>query len=391
MSWLFILAIWTLLGAAWWTIAWWLAATSGAGHRRDGRADPRRITVFKSAPAGLNEAEFARRLECVESFVADLDANSELLIACVDDVARWRAALGQLRSRYPQAELRLVAVHESGRFANHKIAMMRAMAPYASGELWLWSDIDMHAPRGTMRSLREDFAANDGRLVTSPYVIREVAAAPQMLDTLFVNVEFLPGVILLGRLDRVRCGFGSCMLFEAREFQRRVDWNFLGSCLADDFHLGRLLGPARLGSVWLATLPDASRWVAALLHYAKWHKTIRWCQPGPYALQLAVLPVIGCMLCALLNPGEPLCWLGLAAVIALDVAAAFAICRTLGCPIARRQTGAVALWSLSRGLTWMASWLPTPIVWRGRKWWAPRSPARLAAEALPAGSRSDIE
>ncbi len=380
MTWVLLLAVWTALGAAWWIAAAILVWTAEERGPAPGPLDERRISIFKALPSPLGERELALLERGLASFAADLDGGSELLVGCH---ARDEEAVGRLLQRlrraHPEARIVLVSHPDPhGRHANPKVSWMRILAQRATGELWFWSDADIQAPPGTVRSLREDFARLGVPFLTSPYLIRSATGAAAVLDTLFVNLEFYPGAVLLDRLKRIRFGFGSGMLFEAERFHRRVDWEYLGSCLADDFHLGRLLGPARLGTMRLTTVPAAEGWRDAILHYLRWQKTIRWCRPQAFAGQLAVLPLLGWLTLLALEPGRGLPWLGALAVLTLDIGAALLICRRLRCPLPLRRLPAVPLWSIVRSLTWIACWLPWPIMWRGRSWWAPRQAAPAA-------------
>ncbi len=255
----------------------------------------------------------------------------------------------------------------------------------------MWSDADIQIPHDAIRSLRADLAASGAATLTSPYVMSHDNEPKQMLDALFVNVEFYPGVVLLGRLNLIRFGFGSGMLFEADAFRRTVNWDFLGSCLAEDFHLARLLSPARLGSKRFVATSCPRDWGGALLHYLRWQKTIRWCRPGSFLAQLIILPILGWLVWAATHPGQPLAWLALVGLIAVDSVTALAIFRTLGYPIRGRARLMLPLWSVLRGVTWLACWLPWPIVWRGDLWWTPQRPFPRRSEVLESDSRASSE
>ena len=397
MSWTWVLAGWTLLSALWWGIALVLAATARSRPpAEDAAVDPRSLTIFKPLASPLESAELERLLPCIESFIAELDADresegeSELLIGCQrperEALSRF---VERMRRRYPAARVDLHVAPALDAWPNPKVGMLRMLARHARGELWLWSDSDMFAPRGTLRSLRADFAASGGRLVTSPYIIRKEDEGG-ILDKLFVDVELYPGVVLMGLFGRVRFGLGSGMLFAAEDFRRRIDWEVLGRVLADDYHVGHRLGPGRLGSVRLHTLPAEKDGWGALLHYQRWQKTLRWCRPGGFAARLLMLPLLGWLTWAAVEPGQLLPWLGILGILALDTVAAARICRVLGCPLPPRRLPAVPLWSLLRGLSWMASWLPGPVVWRGRRWWIPQTRPALQTRAIPR-SREDSE
>jgi hypothetical protein len=385
-GWTLVLAVWTCLCLVWWSIALVLVAARRAPQPApESHIDRRRLSVFKPVAAPRTPRERERLRRCLGSFAADLDANSELLIGITDrDWPLVADIVDDLRNDYPAAELKLIVHSLADEYANRKVALNKAIARQASGALWFWSDADIEAPPGTLSSLRRDLAAGGADFVASPYVVREASSPAETLDKLFVNLEFHPGVLLLGRLNQIRFGFGSGMLFEAARFHQRVDWDFLGGSLADDYHLGRLLGTGRLGATRVATLPGARDWRTALLHYLRWHKTIRWCRPASYAAQLLVLPVVGWLLAVVATPTLAAPWLGLAAAVSLDVAFAYAICAVLDARLPLRHLPAATAWSVARAAVWLACWLPWPIYWRGRKWWTHHYHPALAREALEA-------
>jgi len=373
MIWQGLLVVWTSFALIWWLMAVRLVTNVRKyPEKQKPQSDSRPLTIFKALAGPLTASEFLHLSRCIETFVVELDENSELLIGCHElDQARWQAFIQTMRQRYPAAGIKLLADPDPARYAaNPKISWMQILAPHAIGELWYWSDADIEAPPGLLHSLRTDLVSGDVQLVTSPYTIQNVPSAAALLDALFVNLEFYPGVVLLGKLNAIEFGFGSGMLFRAETFRQRVDWEFLGSCLADDYHLGRLLQPAKLGSMRLTTTPTAETWRGAFLHYLRWQKTIRWNRPGGFGAQLLVLPVVGWVVTLSLMPTESFVWWGLTVVLALDVVAAIVICRLLSCRIGIMWIPIIPLWSVIRGVTWLACWLPWPIVWRNRKWWS---------------------
>lgn len=381
---------WTAIGVLWWIIAAVLVAravrvrATETGNTQRGDI---RISIFKPVPSPLGENEFAMVRECLETVVADLDANSELLLGG-DERERTRLVtlVEHLRAGHPEARIELLVARLADTRMHPKVAWNRELSRLATGDYWFWSDVDMRQPPGTIHSLRADVAGHAG-MVTSPYVVSRVDTAADMLDALFVNLEFYPGVELLGRVNRIPGGFGAGMLFAAEDFRHKVDWDELGSYLAEDFELGNRLAPVRLASTRLSTVPSSSSWRAALLHYVRWQKTVRWCQPGGFASQIVVLPVIGWLVWLLSDPGQSVAWFGLGTVVLADTFAAVVINRLLGCAIGPRQIMTVPLWSLLRGITWVACWLPWPVVWRGRRFWSARlnnstGPAPSGREAL---------
>ena len=168
-----ILEAWTAVAIAWWVIAATLVALGGRKVEQPTAVDNRRITFFKPVASPLSDDEHSEIRACIETFVAELDDNCELLLGShVRDEARWRADLDDMSRRYPNADVRLVAHADPNHYPNAKVTWMKLLSEEATGELWFWSDSDMVAPSGTMASLRRDLVGGEAKMMTSPYVIR---------------------------------------------------------------------------------------------------------------------------------------------------------------------------------------------------------------------------
>jgi ceramide glucosyltransferase len=183
-----------------------------------------------------------------------------------------------------------------------------------------------------------------------------------------VNTEFYPGVLLLRRFGSVDFGLGAALLFSRESFLRKADWEKLGSSLADDFMLGQILQPVRLGSTTLETVADAGNWGAALAHYFRWKKTVWWCRPIGFAAQVLIMPLLGWMVFLALHPTSLSAWLGLVGMIQADVFFAALICQKIGCRLTGFGLLAAEAWSLCRVLFWILCWFPVPVKWGKKSW-----------------------
>jgi ceramide glucosyltransferase len=391
--WLWLLGSWTLAALGWWCCAAILVARSGPERTPQADSatvrDERSITVFKPLASPLSDAELCGICACLESFAADLDANTELLIgAQPPEQQALEEFISTLQARYPHARLKLIVeqIEEDG--LHPKIAWNRSLAAYASGELWFWSDADIQIEPGTFASLRADMAGHEG-VLTTPYVVSDVGRSADLLDALFINVEMYPGVELLSRLDGVPGTFGAGALFSAALFRSRTDWTTVGAHIAEDYLLGRLLAPVKLARTRVTTKPMTHGWKDSLLHYLRWQKTIRWCQPLSYAAQVVIVPLLGWLVWLALQPDNPLAWSGFFLVMLVESFAGWWLCRSAGCRIRGVFLLVLPCWSLLRALTWAACWLPWPVIWRNRRWWSPRLDKDAAAVLVAEAARSE--
>ncbi len=372
-----LLWAWTAVAGLWWVMALTLAGRdrrARGGSQTDSpavRPHPQ-ISIFKPIPSVHDDSLF----DAVQSFADQLDERAELLLGVEQpDCARWKRFADRDR-------VKLICAPRPAQFLSPKVSWFHTLAGHATGEIWFWSDADMLLPAGGLAALRREFAASGCALLTTPYVVRQARGAA-VLEALFVNAEFFPGVQLLKRLSEgprsvVAAGetprrrrsaslprtagfaMGAGMMFRADDFRRRADWEALGARLADDNLLGKTLTPVRVSDLTLETLPASRAWGEAVRHYLRWHKTVRWCRPAGYAAQLLILPAIGWAV-----TGH---WRGLLATMQMEALAAWLLCRRVGCRT--WNLPALEFWSLLRGLTWLACWLPWPVTFRSqrRKW-----------------------
>ena len=368
-----ILAAWSMAGLLWWILAWRLVA---ADQRKKTPANElskqRSLSIFKPLPP--LDAKGIKSFEPdLESFIAQLDAESELLLGVHEaDRAATTPFLERMRAQHPNGRLKVIFRSESDDVANPKIAWQKVLAAHAEGELWLWSDADIIAPPSFLHFARTEFEQHAVSLLTFPYIVREVPSPPALLDALFVNVDFYPGVLLLRKLGPVDFGLGAAMLFQRDDFLRRIDWQEIGAELADDFFLGQKLKPGRVGSVTLTTVADTSSWKEALRHDLRWARTIRWNRPGGFAARILILPILGWLGYVTWHPCHFFGWMGLLGMVQADTFFAMIICWQLDCRLQLKNVLTVELWSLWRAILWPHSWLPIAVVWNGSPWQGPR-------------------
>ncbi len=414
-----LLAAWSVGASGWWIFAGWLVAAPNKRRDTIGQASrlspssipsltkggsfpvtsippPRplasdvrdrrdacpaaltRLSVFKPIPPVSSPTERAALAPAIASFLPQLGPQDEMLIGVQESEApEWLPTFSVWRESYPGVRLIVCQRPEPRQRANPKIAWLEHLAEQAHGELWLWSDADIVAPAGCLDAMKRLLAGSVVGAVTSPYCVREIRGAPEALDALFVNAEFLPGALLLGRMGTVDFTFGAATMFRAADFRRRVTWADLGASLADDYVLGQRLQPVLMTSNLVETGAFESGWPAALRHYYRWQKTIRWCRPGSFAALLAIQPLVGWAGLLTLRPQNAVGWAGLGLQWFFEVCVAIVILRRLRCRIPMRAWLTVALWPVLRVTCWMAVWLPLPVIWRGtvRRWTRPRQQA----------------
>jgi ceramide glucosyltransferase len=365
---------WSAVALLWWWIALGLLRRGPPVSSASSEGPVASITVFKPLPPVSSEEERVAMATAIESFLAELRPEDELILGMEPGTAAaWDSTFVRWRVACPDAHVQIVVRETPKQHANPKISWLRILTDAARGEVWLWSDADVTVPAGFLQEVRARLGVARSSALTAAYAVRRIENAPGVWDALYVNVEFLPGALLLGRMGRGDFAYGAAMAFRAETFRARVDWSELGAALADDHELGRRLQPVTLAPVLVSTFTRPPNWVAALQHYYRWQKTVRWCRPLAFAALAVLLPGLGWAVAAVGN-GESLFLAGLFGQWSAEVLVAALACRAVGCRVPRSCWLALGLWPWVRAITWLAVWLPFPVWWGAPRqtWSAPR-------------------
>jgi len=371
------LLAWTIIAFSWWFISLSVVSHEPSPPKAVDNSEGGTLflTIFKPLPRLPDLANIEKTAASLYSFVQQMDSHCEMLLGIhPDEMYKWRPYIEKWKRTHPYHKLNIVIPgddSETDHFANRKVSWQQVLARHARGDLWLWSDADISAPPHYLREVRQEYQSSAAGLITNCYVVREVKSAPDLLNALFVNVEIFPGVRFIGRKSEIRFGLGAGLLFSRKDFEAKIDWAEAGSYLADDFFLGNRLKPARLGSTILETYSGSATLRQSIIHYLRWQKTIRWCNPTGFASQITVLPVLGWLAYTVWQPFSYAAWTGLISIILTEAAWAALLFRFTGCRPPLRFYGWIPAWSVFRVFAFLACWLPWPVIWRSQAWWGP--------------------
>jgi len=368
------LVLWAVAAFAWWTIALGLLASrrkqnpSTVGSRRPA------IAVFKPLPPVKDERERTALARAVDSFLSQLTARDELIVGVdTGESGGWQSVFQNWKASWPEIRIQVIVRPRPCQCANPKIAWLQVLITSAHAEVWVWSDTDVTAPPGLLTELCSRLSEKSCNAVTAAYAVRNVDRGCGVLDALFVNVEFLPGALLLGRLKKRDFAYGAAIAFRAETFHLHGDWHKLGASLADDHRLGELMQPVTLANTLVSTFARPAGWLEAWRHYYRWQKTVRWCRPIAYAALLLITPSLGWGAAGIVSADTDFFLSGLVLLMGGEILVAALACRQVGCRLPPATWIGVLLWPAIRATAWLLVWLPIPVVWSGRKrtWFAP--------------------
>jgi len=330
------------------------------------------MTLFKPLPPAADENERAALADAIGSFVSQMTSQDQLLVG-IDkaDAAAWQTAVEHWRSSWPAARIEVIERELPLQCPNPKIAWLQVLAPAARGAVWCWSDADITAPSGFLDEVCGQLMTGRGNAVTAPYRVRHIRDHHGVFDALFVNLEFLPGALLLSAIKQRDLAYGGATVFRAETFHTHGDWQTLGDCLADDHKLGELLQPVELTHTLVSTATKPATWGDAWQHYYRWQKTVRWCRPIGFASLAVLMPALGWTIASLFCLPKNIYLCGLAAVLLGEILVGSLGCWLVGCRLPPSSWPGLLLWPVLRITTWLAVWLPFQVRWSGHKrWWS---------------------
>lgn len=357
----------------WWIISWCsVRLFLNSVPESPTHVPPESLSLFKPLPPLRNPEERQRYAESIASFASQLRGRDEVLILGEkQDEEFWKEQAEGWRGDVPGLEVKVLVpcAEKAPQHTNPKIKGMAVLAQQATRDLWWWSDADITVPQGEVERIRAEFTSSAPALQTQAYVIPVIGRPEDWLDAMFVHIELLPGLTFLSRKKRVNFACGGSLLFHRRTFEERVEWEELGSQLADDNYLGRKLRPVRLGRSLMQTRSGEEGLVESWLHYFRWQKTVRWCEPAGFAGLFFLQPswlALGACCISLSISAAAIVWVLL---LLLEAAWVSLIFRRLGIRGASAVFWVTPIWSVVRSATWLLCWFPLAVHWSGIKWW----------------------
>ncbi len=330
------------------------------------------LSIFKPTPPASSSDTLTAVLLPLESFLGQMTDRHELLLGILKcDLPVWQKQLIDWNQRFPLAVIKVVhesTASDSPHYPNPKINWNHTLSKEASGTLWLWSDLDITVPPRYLTNLLNEWSHSPSGYLTNAYLLPHGNQTWGIWDSLFVHFEFLPGVLLLDRLQRFHTAFGAGILFSSQTLTQASQWDRIGNALADDFQLAQLIGSGRLSTVLVECSSPVLTFREAICHYLRWHKTIRWCDPKGYAGLILILPLFAALLASLWNR-DPLHLLG--AVWLIEFLLGGIVLMTTLDSLSPRHLLPLICWPWLRLFAWIYSWLPTSVTWAGTHWRAP--------------------
>src|SRR5262249_34630493 len=141
-----------------------------------------------------------------------------------------------LMRRFPERDITLSVGHEEG--ANRKVASLVHMMRHARHDVLVLSDADIRVRPDYLRTLAAPLADPAVGLTTCLYRGRAMLGLPSLVESLFVNTDFLPMVMMAQWVQRFRYAYGASTAFRREALAEIGGFDAPRDHLADDYLLG---------------------------------------------------------------------------------------------------------------------------------------------------------
>ena len=187
---------------------------------------------------------------------------------------------------FPDRDIALV-IEDRIAGPNLKISNLSNMYPRAKHTIVVILDSDMRVNPDYLATIVAPFQDPAVGVVTCLYKGTPAGGLPSVLGSMFINEWFLPSVLVALSLGKLCYCFGATMAVRRDVFDKIGGFSRLGSYLADDYMLGKLITQegyrVHLSSYVVENVVIEHSFKSLFLHELRWARTIRTVQPIGYA------------------------------------------------------------------------------------------------------------
>lgn len=312
---------------------------------------------------------------CLRSwFAQEYPAPVQLLfgVAAPDDPVI--KTVQRLITEHPNVNAQLLVCPEA-LGANRKVSTLRQLEPHAIHPLLIISDADTFVPPDFVREVAARCGPQVG-LVNCFYRLGPPATLAMRWEAIAVNSDFWSSVLQSAALQNMNFALGAVMTLPASELSAIGGFAALADCLADDYQLGRRIA-ARGRRLELAPAVAECReppagWRQVWRHQLRWARTIRACQPAPFAFSIlnngGFWPLLLLTDSASVGASPWIFGFAIAALLFRIITAQQQQGRMTGRREHRPYWWLVPVKDVLDFFLWAAAFWPGPIEWRGERY-----------------------
>jgi ceramide glucosyltransferase len=308
------------------------------------------------------------------------------------------AIVQRIRRDFPTRDIVLSIGNLPG--ANRKVANLCHMMRHARHDVLVLSDSDIRVPPHYLRTMVGPLVApgRDARVALTTCLYRGSGrfGFPSLLESLFINTDFIPMVLAAQMAQRFRYAYGASIAVRREALEAIGGFGALADYLADDYLLGNRVARAGYRLVLLPlvvdTVLDSTTIGDVWRHLLRWSRTYRVCQPVSWVFVVVTHATLWGCLAPVVTAGSALGWAAFAWALGGRLVGLTGVLTLLGERGTLRHLWLVPPKDLFNSLMWAMAFLGNRVVWSGqvlrvrrdgRMVPVGRPPAELLAEEPP--------
>ena len=283
LCWIFgILALISVVTGVW----QFIAAMRFPLHRRvTDRSFAPGVTLLKS----LKGCDDHTR-DCLRSwFTQDYDGPVQILFAVQNAADPVCEVVRSLQAEFPQADVRLEIV-ATLLGANAKVSKLAHLETLVAHEFVVISDADVMVPADLLTILVAPLRDPKVGLVNCFYRLANPTTAAMRWEAVAINADFWSQVLQSRTLQPQDFALGAAMALPTARLAGIGGFHALVDYLADDYQLGHRIAKQgyriELCPVVVECWDPPMGWKQVWAHQLRWARTIRVCQPAPFAASI---------------------------------------------------------------------------------------------------------
>ncbi len=277
----------------------------------------------------------------------------------------------RLQRDFPAVDLDLV-VDERIYGANYKVSNLINMVGCATHEVIAIADGDIRVGPGYLDALNEAVQRPNAGLATCLYRAVNRGHLPTLIESLFINTDFTPLVMLARKVERSTYAFGATIAIRRDILDEIGGFAPLVNTLADDYQLGHRVAAKGYDLILTDTVVDTilavGSWRRLIDHQLRWARTYRICRPGGYFGSVLTHGTLWATLNVLYNLFSPAACLASLALLALRFVSATIISwRCLESETAWTSMLLLPLKDLFFDFIWLLAFTGDTVIWGGHR------------------------
>jgi len=228
----------------------------------------------------------------------DVDLYANLVSFCRQDYPIFQLVFGvadrndpavqvvhRLQASFPDVAIDLV-IDSRIYGTNCKVSNLHNMYRAARHDLMVIADSDIRVSGDYLRRIVAPFTDPKVGIVTCLYRATGNGGLPTLVESLFINTDFSPSVLVARLVETRRYAFGATIAMPRRVLDAVGGFLPLANYLADDYYLGNRVAAlgyeVALSEVVVETVLAVGPWKRLVDHQLRWARTYRSSRPGSY-------------------------------------------------------------------------------------------------------------